>query len=148
MSTLSQFTGGGATTSVVNFHSSGGTSSTNVGAGNGGSREVLSGALTSGVLSTVLTVTGAGRVPQLSAYAKDTTSRTIRLVVEVDGLSVFDATSAAIAVANTGIFAAGGGNNPLSTGEPITFTASLVVRVASSLTETDKIGVAYSLVKT
>lgn len=147
MSTLSQFGGNRATTQIVNFHSSGGTSTTNVSA-TAGAREVLSGALTAATLATVLTVTGAGRVPQLSAYSKDTTSRTIRLVVEVDGVSVFDATSSAITATNTGIFAAGGGGNPLAVGEPITFNNSLVVRVASSLTETDKIGVAYSLMKT
>lgn len=147
MSTLSQFGGNRATTQIVNAHSSGGTSTTSVNAA-ASAREVLSGALTASTLATILTVTGAGRVPQLSAYAKDTTSRTIRLVVEVDGVTAFDATSAAIIVINTGIFAAGGGNNPLAVGEPIVFNNSLVVRVASSLTETDKIGVAYSLVKT
>jgi hypothetical protein len=146
MSTLSQFTGGGATTSIVNFHSSGGTSATNVNAtSTAGHREVLSGALTAATLSTLLSVTGAGRCPQLSAYAKDTTARTIRLVVEVDGVTAFDATSASVSARNSGIYAAAGGTNPLSPGEPIVFTSSLVVKVASSLTETDKVAIAYSL---
>ena len=148
MSTLSQFTGGGATTSIVNAHSSGGTSATNVlASGSGGAREVLSGALTANTLATVLTVTGPGRCPQLSAYAKNTTARTIRLVVEVDGVTAFDATSASISVANTGIFAAAGGSNPFTPGEPIVFTSSLVVRVASSLSETDAVAIGYSLVR-
>lgn len=148
MSTLSQFAGSRSTTQIINSHSSGGTSSTNIGAAtNGGTREVLSGSLTANTLSTLLTVTGGGRVPQLSAYAKDATSRTIRLVVEVDGVTAFDATSAAVTASNAGIFAAGGGTNPLSVGEPIVFNSSLVVRVASSITETNLVAIAYSLVR-
>ena len=152
MSTLSQFTGGGATTSIVNFHSSGGTSAANVQVtANSGAREVLSGALTANTLGTLLSVTGPGRCPQLSAYAKNTTARTIRLVVDVDGVTVFDATSASISTANTGLFAAGSatsGSAPLNPGEPIVFTSSFVVRVASSLSETDAVAIGYSLVRT
>ncbi len=147
MSTLSQFLGGGVTTAIVNAHSSGWTSATNMQAGafNGG-REVLSGALTAGTLATLLTVTGGGQVPMLSAYAKDTTSRTVRLVVEVDGVTAFDATSSAVTAANSGIFAAGWrGSSGMEPAQPIVFASSLVVKVASSLTETDKVAIGYIL---
>lgn len=150
MSTLSQFSGGGATTAIVNAHSAGGTASsqTIAASANNGMREVLSGSLTAATLATLLTVTGPGRVPQLTAYTKDATSRTVRLVVEVDGVEVFDAASSAITSANVGIFAAGSllSNSQFIPGESITFFSSLVVKVASSLTETDKVAIGYSLV--
>ena len=152
MSTLSQFLGGGVTTAIVNAHSSGGTSATLLGATvENGAREVLSGALTANTLSTLLTITGSGRVPLLSAYTKDATSRTVRLVVDVDGVTVFDATSSAVASGSTpGIFAAGfrdsGGS--FFAAEPIVFSSSLVVKVASSLSETAKVAIAYSCVRT
>ncbi len=62
MSTLSQFIGGGVTTSIVNAFSSGGVAyDANMSGGVGyGTREVLSGALSAGALSTLLSITGAG----------------------------------------------------------------------------------------
>lgn len=150
MSTLSQFSGGAATRSIVNAFSSGGVSSAgNLNAGTSGnaSREVLSGALTANTLKDLLSVSGSGQVPYLSAYSKDATSRTIRMVVIVDGTTVFDATSNAIAGTNNGILAAGyvGSSNAGTPSHPIRFNSSLLVRVASSLTETDKVAIAYYL---
>jgi hypothetical protein len=146
MSTLTQFFGGGSTTQVVNFYSSGGVvSGANLVATSANmAREVLSGALTAGALTTLLTVTGSGRVPLLMAFSKNSTSRTIRLVVEVDGVSVFDATTSVFAGTSSGLVAAGQGNPPVPS-EPIRFSSSLVVRVASSLTETDNVAIAYVL---
>lgn len=152
MSTLSQFMGGGATTSVINAHSSGGTAvAINLSASvNNGLREVLSGALTANTLATVLSVTGGGVIPALTAYAKDSTARTVRLKVTVDGTSVFDATSSSVSAAGQGIFAAGSIENTGSfrQGEPIRFLTSLLVEVASSLTETDKLAIGYTLLRT
>lgn len=147
MSTLSQFVGGDVTTSIVNNHSSGGTAtSQDIGANAlNGAREILSGALTANTVATVLSITGRGRVPFLTAYTKDATSRTVRLVVEVDGVTAFDATSSAITTSGAGIFAAAFrlSGTATSPAEPIVFNRTLVVKVASSLTETDKVAIGY-----
>jgi len=153
MLNASQYINAGATTAIINAFSSGGvvTSSGQAIAATAlvGSREVLSGALTAATLAALLTVDGPGRVPLLSVYAKDSTSRTMRLVVEVDGVTVFDATSAATAAVSTGMIATGfiSQSSPslFVPGESIVFSSSLVVRVASSLTETDKLAIAYIL---
>jgi hypothetical protein len=143
MSTLSQFAGGGATRSVVNQWSSGGVSTggVNANAANG-AREVLSGAVTANTLKDLVSITTGGQIPWLSAYSKNATSRTIRLVVICDGVTVFDATSPAIAGISTGIIAAG---NSSATSSPIRFNSSCLIRVASSLSETDNVAVAYTL---
>ena len=152
MSALTQFLGNGPTTSVVNYFSSGGVRSTVVLTGSqyNGGKEVLSGALTANTLATVLSVTGSGSVPYLACYVKDTTSRSVRMEVTVDGVVVFDATSDTAGTASgTGILAAGAaGGSPTSVqGDPIQFNFSLVVKIASSLSETDKIAIAYALYK-
>lgn len=143
MSTFSQFGGRAATTSVVNAFSSGGVSAASVPLAS--AREVLSGALTATTLKELLSVTGGGELPHLSAYAKDLTSRTVRLVVIADGVTCFDATSGATGANGQGILAAGvvGGQ-----GAPIRFNSSLSVSVASSLSETDKVAIAYTLNRT
>jgi len=140
MSTLSQFSGGAATRAVINLWSGGGVASVNVHPLTAnGAREVLSGALTANTLKTIVSVTNAGQIPYLSAFAKNTTSRTIRLVVICDGVTVFDATTGAITVANTGLMASG------TSSAAIRFNASCVIQVASSLTETDNLAVGYVL---
>ncbi len=148
MSTLSQFTGGAATRSIVNSCSSGGVSLTNLQANTAtnNAREVLSGALTAGVLKTLLTISQGGRVPFLSAYAKNATSRTVRVVVIADGVTVFDATSSAVTANNSGLWVAGQAITGANASEPIRFNSSLVVQVASSLTETDFVAIGYSLI--
>lgn len=149
MSTLSQFSGGAATRSIVNAFSSGGVSSASVQALTGGNaaREVLSGALTAATLKDLVSITGSGQLDYVSAYAKNTTSRTVRLVVILDGVTVFDATSNAVAALNSGLVAVGqniGGSWARSA--PVRFNASCVIRVASSLSETDFVAVGYSLI--
>ena len=147
MSTLSSFMGGGATRAVVNAYSSGGTLSSGdlrATVSNGG-KAVLSGALTANVLATALSVTGGGEVPMLAVYAVDTTSRTMRLQVTVDGTVVFNATSSACTISTVGIAAAGNYVSNIQPSQPIRFNSSLLVEIASSLSETDKIGLCYSL---
>ena len=152
MSTYSQFTGGAPTTSIVNFYSSGGVSSGSaLSSGTASnSRSVLSGALTANALKTLLTVTGGGEVPLLFVSTQDATSRTLRVRVTVDGAVVFDATSSAIAASNQGTVVMG---QPVSTSylaavsPGIRFNSSLVVEAASSLSETDKVLLAYQLNK-
>ena len=111
----------------------------------GRSKEVLSGALTANTLATVLSLTGPGEVPLLTSYTKDATVRTVRTVVIVDGVTVFDFTSASIGVANRGAIVAGqvAGSFYVAQGHPIRFSVSLVVQQASNLTETDKLALAY-----
>lgn len=149
MSDISEFGLGGqrATGYIVNYFSAGGVSANDVNASQStNAREVLSGALTAATLSTVLSITGAGSMAYLSAYTKDTTARTVRLFVIADGVTVFDATTNSIAVALRGLIAAG--CIPAAAtpgGAEIHFNASCVVRVASSLSETDKVAIAYNL---
>ena len=114
----------------------------------GRGKEVLSGALTANTLATVLSLTGPGEVPLLTSYTKDATVRTVRTVVIVDGVTVFDFTSASIGVANRGAIVAGelawaGGTYYVTQGNPIRFSVSLVVQQASDRTETDKLALAY-----
>lgn len=147
MSTLSQFGGNSPTTSIVNFYSSGGVkSASDISADSGNSmKEVLSGALTANTLSTILSATGGGEILALKAYAKDTTSRTVRLKVTIDGTSVFDATSSAITNTGVGIIAVG--DEAGSIGGGARFNSSLTVEIASSLSETDKVAIGYILDK-
>jgi hypothetical protein len=152
MSTLSQFVGGAPTTSIVNAVSGGGVTTTVAiqASTSSNTKAVLSGALTANTLATALSVTGGGEVPFLSAYAIDATARTIRCVVTVDGVSVFDATSASISTTNHGLLVMGwvGASSALgNSGAPLRFNASLLVQIASDLTETDKVAIAYTLNK-
>ncbi len=113
-------------------------------------KEVLSGALTANTLATVLSLTGPGEVPLLTSYTKDATARTVRTVVIVDGVTVFDFTSASISAGHRGAIVAGqlagvagGATYYITQGNPIRFSVSLVVQQASNLTETDKLALAY-----
>ena len=118
--------------------------------GVGRGKEVLSGALTANTLATVLSLTGPGEVPLLTSYTKDATARTVRTVVIVDGVTVFDFTSASISTTKRGAIVAGelagtpgGATFYVTQGNPIRFSVSLVVQQASNLTETDKLALAY-----
>jgi len=132
-----------ATRLITNLSSGGAAAFANCAVG----RSILSGALTAATLKTLLTVAGSGEFHFLGAYAADTTSRTIRLKVTLDGVVVFDSTCAA-STTNAGNLAVG--NFVLSTtqynpGPPVRFNTSALVEVASSLSETDKVGLSYVL---
>lgn len=149
---ISQFFGvEGPVTSIVNYYSAGGVQSSVSIASSDLSitKETLSGALTAGTLATVNNISGRGRVNIVTAYSKDATARTIRVQVIVDGTTVFDATSNSISTTGRGVVALGVIDNTGSASafQPIRFNTSLVVKVASSLTETDKIatGINYEL---
>lgn len=105
----------------------------------------LSGICSAGVLKTAIQVNGAGRLNLFANYAVDATSRTVRVRVTVEGVIVYDRTSAAITVVGTGLMAVGA---PISAGgvvfQPIDFYTSLLIEIASSLSETDKTTVAYN----
>ena len=142
-----------ATKAILNYCSSGGVQvgGLNATAANQ-AKEVLSGSLSAGVLATALSVSGAGEIGYLSVYARDTTSRTVRIKVTIDGgtPAVFDATSSAITTTNSGLLVVG--NLPSSTPYvgaviPLRWNTSLLIEIASSLTETDKIAIAYNMSK-
>ena len=138
------------TRQIVNSNATAGFTPLNVDIDAALGKEVLSGALTANTLATVLSLTGPGEVPLLTSYTKDGTARTVRTVVIVDGVTVFDFTSASISVAKRGAIVAGelagtpgGATFYVTQGNPIRFSVSLVVQQASNLTETDKLALAY-----
>lgn len=144
------FGGARPTTSIVNAFSSGGASLPNISASGASNlaRELLSGPLTAGVLKKVLSVTGGGVMPLLSVYTKDATARTVRIQVIVDGqvTPAFDAISDSIAVPSRGIPVIGTGDGSYyGPSEPIRANSTIDVWIASSLTETDKLAIAYKV---
>lgn len=143
MSSFSQFAGGGVTTAIVNGYETGGAAGAS---GIQSGKEVLSGALTANTFATILSITGSGEIPLLSCYTKDSTSRTLRMRVTVDGVVVFNPTaSAAITSSGAGIYASGQftASGLFAQGTPIRYSNSLLVEIASSLTETDKVAISY-----
>lgn len=125
-------------TSIVNMYSAGGVISA-VSLVLLYGKVVLSGALTATVYKEMLAVSGSGCISQCVVYAVDTTSRTMGLKLVIDGVTVFDATSATCTAANAGISALGSG----STLQPVFFNTSLSISIKSSLSETNKISVGY-----
>lgn len=149
MSNLNQFLSGvqsRSPVSIVNAISTNGWSETIISAPQG-VKEILSGALTAATLATLLTVTGQGILNIAAIYNKDATARTLRLQIVIDGVTVFDSTSASIATAGGrgGVAVGYVSGSVLAGGAAVPFNTSLVIKAASSLTETDKIaiGVAY-----
>lgn len=105
-------------------------------------KEILSGALTSATLATALSLTGGGVISYLSIFAVDATARTLRLQLVIDGTTVFDSTSASNSTADKGTLIIGSqASAGWATEHDIPFNSSLVVKIASSLTETNKIGI-------
>ena len=104
---------------------------------------VASGSTTAGVLKTILSLSGAGVVSFLAVEHGDTTSRTHRLKVTLDGVVIFDATSAAttsvshVQCAIGSITQVAASSSSVVTFEPLAFNTSLLVEYASSLTESN-----------
>lgn len=143
-------TGSGPVATIVNYFSSGGVSTganiaTNV---NNNAKEILSGALTANTLASLsgFPLSGRGRLNLLTAYTKDATSRTIRVQVIVDGTTVYDATSDAITNSGSGVVPVGVVTSATGALEmqPIDFQTSLDIKIASSLTETNKVAAAVN----
>jgi len=100
----------------------------------------VSGALTANTLVDLINESGsAGYLSQLSIYCNDATSRTLRIVITIDGVVRYDVTSAAIASSNGGAVLAGSvsSTNPQAL-PPIYYTNAIRVQYASSVTETGK----------
>lgn len=135
--------------SIVNAYSSG--SPAGVYMVPGSAKETLSGALTANTLATMLTVNGPGVLTFAGVRVNDATARTVRLQITMDGTVVFDSTSASISTSGQGIIAVGfnidttSGTATASTGtQALPFSTSLVIKIASSISETDKISALYS----
>ena len=136
---------GGVAKSIVNVYSSGG-QGYNATSGAYGEKTILSGALTAATYSAALvSVSGPGVLNLCWAYANDATSRTVGLKVVLDGTTIFDAVSNAAAAQYHGLFAVGcveDANN--RSYQPLEFNSSMALYVKSSLSETDKITLAYA----
>ena len=133
-----------ATKSIVNAFSTNGYTPVAT-SGSTSNKTVACGALTANTLATVLSVTGgSGSMEFLSAVSVDATARTLRVQVIVDGVTVFDSTSASTSAAQ-GCLVVGQAVSGASAydSEPLYWNNSLTVKVASSLTETDKFNIAY-----
>lgn len=108
---------------------------------------IASGALIAATLATVLSVTGAGEMNYLTLKSLDETVRTMRIQVICDGVTVFDSTSESAAHSGeSGIVIgamanAGAPNTFTESGESIRWNSSMQVKVASSLTETNKFNI-------
>jgi len=153
MSNLSQFFGAGALKprSIVNAFSSGGTytqlSNINAGAIPSAVPSFLSGAVTANTLKTALSIIGRGAISLLGLTTKDTTSRSIRLKLTLDGVVVFDSTYTAVNAADSTMYAVGlclsGGTPALVNEMPLFFDSSCLAEFSSSITETDKQALTY-----
>ena len=141
-----------STTSVVHRYSSNGVGCLPSMVGGGGityGKTTHTGALTAGVLSSALiNISGtAGELTSLYMTTNDATARTMRMEVVADGVTVFDSTTASVAAIGSGFWAVANGQVTSSidvTTNPIVFNSTLTVKVASSLTETDKTQISYS----
>lgn len=106
-------------------------------------KKMQTGLQTANVLSTVLSLSGKGVIDFLSVCSGDSTSRTHRIKVTIDGIVIFDATSAAAAAAfhqHVVIGAITAINDTANysgiVGQPLIFDTSLLIEYASSITET------------
>lgn len=112
----------------------------------------LSGAMTANTLKTALSVSGSGVLFFAGVSTVDTTSRTMRMVLTLDGQATpcFDSTSASIVTANmlgTCVGYADTNNAYTPIFQEIPFNTSCLFQIASSLTETDKMNI-YLLYRT
>ena len=99
---------------------------------------IFSGALTAGVLKSLVASSSPGFVKLVTLWVTDATSRDIRLQIELDGLVVYDS-SVPVIGANRGITAVGSvSNSAVFTFERIPYN-TIDVSISSSLTENSKL---------
>lgn len=96
-----------------------------------------------GVLKTVIAITGGGVLKLLSVIKGNNTAKTVRIRVTIDGVVVFDSTTGGITRTQAGIQVVGFIANNTSTYEQVPFYESLLVEVASSVTEASGPAIAY-----
>ena len=159
MSSLSQFSGGGAPvptgvlngTAVLRALTTDAATNGPLAADTLNAKSVLTVALTANTLSTILSLSGSGTIDFLACQSWDSTSRTHRMKVTLDGTVIFDATSRAVASVAKYLPVIGSLVN-LSSAAPtmsvipqtIMFNTSLLVEYASSISETAKSYVSYN----
>lgn len=129
-----------ATKSLYNACSTAGYTALTILTVNSSARNSVSGSLTANALVDLINESGsAGYLSQLSIFTADATSRTLRIVVTVDGTGIYDFTSAAISASSSGAVLAGNYSSSNASSLPvIAYTNSIRVQYASSVTETDK----------
>ena len=146
MSRLSQFLGNAALKpkSIVNVWSGGTLTYVSLSSFPTRAATVLSGAMTASTLKTVLSISGRGAIGFLAFRQEDSTARTMRIRITLDGTVIFDSSAASAAAANQGQTVIGeiSGSNILET--LMTFDAQLLIEASSSATETDKMRFAYA----
>lgn len=137
MSVVTQFVGGRKVASIVNQHSGGGTSQPRVDLATKGSASYASSSVAAGALQTMLNISGRGALNFVAAYAVNGTPRTVRIKVTLDGVVVFDATSASVSGIGAGIVAVGVVGDPTinvaPVFQPVRFYSSAKVEIASSV---------------
>ena len=154
MSSLSQFVGGGGAPKPTGTIDGTSAFRSCVGVGNGPldiapAKLVASGACTAATLKTILSLSGKGVLSLLGVESADVTSRTHRIKVTLDGVVVFDGTTAATTSAATAFMVVGSVNylvaglGSVVTYEPLAFNSSLLIEYAGSLTETNGAYICY-----
>ena len=148
MSNISQFIGSSRPpTSIVNATSTTGSTPDLYGAGAAATitsavKVAYSGALTANTLVTVLSLTGQGVVLFAGCGSVDATSRTHRFKLTIDGVVVYDATTAAATAIYKGILVIGimnlGSVYLLPVPDAVPFNSSFLLEYASSVSETAK----------
>ena len=132
--------------SIVNYWSGGGAAPLVLGDGSSyqplNLKRSLMGVATGGTLYTILNISGAGVLKAFMMVSNNTTSRTLRVKITIDGTVVFDATSAATTTAYAGVIPVGCTDGNINTAYPkvvldaIPFASSLLIEAAQSDTST------------
>ena len=102
----------------------------------GAAVRTFSGALTANVLKEMVNVSGQGHIEYLVLQRVDSTARSTRLRLTIDGAIALDIASTVISFTGGNQYVIG---LPSARGPAIPFAQSFSVDIASSLTETDKL---------
>jgi hypothetical protein len=144
MSTISQF--GGGSGRVTALHNNFAWVSPNSIQRNFPQLTANSGACTANTLKTILSVSGSRvRLNYLQFNTNDSTSRTNRVRITIDGAVVFDSTAtSAGSITYVAVGQIIGGTPASALFHPVDANNSLLIEYSSSVTETDKASFAYA----
>lgn len=110
------------------------------------SKKLLSGALTADTYLELVSLSTPGWLRVAGVFRFDATSRSVGLKIVIDGTTVLDAADGAAGLLNGGWYGVGGGVTGATLAiEAIRFNSSLSLQIKSSITETDKIALSYSV---
>jgi len=144
MTLLSQFVGGRlATRAIVNTWSVNGAAQSDLTIAIVGCVLVPSGLMSAGVLKQLLSINGSGDISSL-CVANSGVNQTIRVKVTVDGVVVWDYTTASSSGVVVGAFLTGRPTVSAAQTGPIVFKTSVLVEAASSVNGTDTMSLAYA----